>query len=99
MVGGPTKLQEDEFVMGFEVGFNAAKDVFEGEGWVQSNEVLKTLPAGSVVRDGRGRVLFKTQANGWVTTAATHVSSMYVVLPAEVIHHEGFARVKVPSGD
>jgi hypothetical protein len=83
--------KEDEFLVGFEVGFNAAKDVFEGGGWIEAHEALRELPAGSVVRDGRNRVLFKTQANGWCTTSCTHVSNMYVVLPAEVLHHEGYA--------
>lgn len=78
---------EEEFLVGFEVGFNAATDVLEGNDWVYELEALRSLPAGSLVRDERGRILFRTQANGWVTTASTHVSSMYVKLPAEVLHH------------
>lgn len=76
------------FSVDLEDGFNALEDILEGHLWVSDIEALRKLPAGSLVRDERGRTLFKTQANGWVTTASTHVSTMYVRLPAEVLHRE-----------
>lgn len=77
---------KEGFTMNLEDGFNVLEDILEGHMWVSDIEALRELPAGSLVRDERGRTLFKTHSNGWVTTASTHVSTLYVRLPAEVLH-------------
>ena len=72
---------------GFKQGFDAAKALFGVAGHLEDSDAVKTLPAGSCVKDARGRVLFRTRANGWMSTAGTHFSSMYLALPVEVLYH------------
>lgn len=47
---------------------------------------LRLLKAGSVIRDAEGRVLFLTDAEGWVSTSSSHFSVMGLCLPVEVLY-------------
>lgn len=57
-----------------------------GGQFVETIEEIQALPVGSLIKDGRGRMQFRTAANGWVSVAATHTASMYIALPARVLY-------------
>lgn len=69
----------------FERGWNAACDVFGYKEKVEDYEGVKTLAAGSLVKDNLGRVVFKTKSNGWIGVDMHRYSSMYLVFPLEVV--------------
>lgn len=48
-------------------------------------EELRGLKAGTVIVDGRGRRLFRTVSNGWITVSGSHIGSRFVDLPYEVV--------------
>lgn len=54
--------------------------------YVDTLEALRELPAGSTIKDDRGRILFRTNHNGWISVSDTHFSTNYIPLPAEVLY-------------
>lgn len=72
---------------GFQQGFKAARALFGVHPGLDDPESVKRLAAGSLVKDARGRVLFRTTANGWVSVSSTRFSSMYLALPVEVLYY------------
>lgn len=81
------ELTQKAYQEAFKRGFEMARALFRMNGRLDELEAVKKLPAGSLVKDARGRVLFRTCSNGWVTTSGTHFSTMYLGLPLEVLYH------------
>lgn len=77
----------ERFLGGFDAGLERIEEVLSSPHTLETFEAIRELPAGSLIRDAKGRLLFRTNANGWVSTAATHFSSVYLRMPIEVIHH------------
>lgn len=79
----------EDFEEGFRLGSEALSDYLGRNRSVMTLEALRSLPAGSLISDGRFRLLFKTHANGWVTVDALHVASSAVRFPVKVEYAPG----------
>ena len=75
----------DVFRQGYKTGFETARRIFAMADTLTDFEALRKLSAGSLIKDARGKILFRTTANGWVSVTGTHFASMYVPLPVEVL--------------
>lgn len=77
----------ETYAEAFNRGFEAATKLFWGIGPIDDPEAVKKLPAGTLVRDARGRLQFKSSANGWISVAVTRTPTIYLALPVEVLYH------------
>lgn len=78
------KIDSEDYCNAFEAGVWALESELGRDRSVADSEALRELPVGSLIRDARERLLFRTHANGWVTVNATHLSTAYVPFPIKV---------------